>query len=151
MPRIQAKKGLYKRWLTFEQLNGVSLDEIKQLASKPEPFEYEYPATRNEKLKELWLNSNEQLKSKPLMIQRESIEVEGKRIKLNRLTLEFIRNGASDGERAKRLFSAAANLAEFNCEYELAYALLIESALDSGLPPNEIKRQIECGLSKGGM
>jgi hypothetical protein len=27
------------------------------------------------------------------------------------------------------------------------HALLTESALDSGLPPNEVRRQIDCGLS----
>jgi hypothetical protein len=45
------------------------------------------------------------------------------------------------------LFSAAANLAEFGCPPALAHALLTETALDSGLPPNDVRRQIDCGLS----
>jgi hypothetical protein len=45
------------------------------------------------------------------------------------------------------VFSAAANLAEFGCPPALAHALLTESALDSGLAPNDVRRQIECGMS----
>jgi hypothetical protein len=65
---------------------------------------------------------------------------------LNRATLEFIRDGATTGDRHRRLFSAAANLAEFGCSFELAFALLSDAALDSGLPPSDVRRQIECGL-----
>ena len=66
---------------------------------------------------------------------------------LNRRTLEFIRDGAEPGERHRLLFSAAANLSEFGCPPALTHALLTESALDSGLRPKEVRRQIECGLS----
>jgi hypothetical protein len=66
--------------------------------------------------------------------------------RLNRATLEFIRDGATSGNRALALFSAAANLAEFGCSLELAEALLTEPALDSGLTPSEVMRQIRCGL-----
>jgi hypothetical protein len=45
------------------------------------------------------------------------------------------------------LFSAAANPAEFSCPPALAHALLTEAALDGGLAPKEVHRQIECGLS----
>lgn len=50
------------------------------------------------------------------------------------------------GDRHRLLFSAAANLAEFGCPPALAHELLTESALDSGLPPKEVRRQIDCGL-----
>jgi hypothetical protein len=48
------------------------------------------------------------------------------------------------------LFSAAANLAELGCSFDLASALLSEAALDSGLSPSEVRRQIECGLNHKG-
>jgi hypothetical protein len=32
------------------------------------------------------------------------------------------------------------------CPPPLAHALLTEAALDSGLPPSEVRRQIDCGL-----
>jgi hypothetical protein len=69
---------------------------------------------------------------------------------LNRATLDFIRDGADRGDRHRLLFSAAANLAEFSCPPALAHALLTEAALDSGLPPSEVRRQIECGLKHNG-
>ena len=67
--------------------------------------------------------------------------------RLNRATLDFIRDGAGSGDRHRLLFSAAANLAEFGCPSELAHELLTDAALDSGLSPSETRRQIDCGLS----
>jgi hypothetical protein len=34
----------------------------------------------------------------------------------------------------------------FGCPPALAHALLTEAGLDSGLPPKEVRRQIDCGL-----
>ncbi len=59
---------------------------------------------------------------------------------------DFIRGGASSGDRHRLLFRAAANLAEFGCPVALAHELLTEAALDSGLSPSETRRQIDCGL-----
>jgi hypothetical protein len=69
---------------------------------------------------------------------------------LNRATLDFIREGAHQGDRHRILFSAAANLREFGCPPALAFALLEESGLDAGLPPKEVCRQIGCGLAAVG-
>jgi hypothetical protein len=63
------------------------------------------------------------------------------------VTLQFIREGAAVGERAIRLFRAAANLAECGCPAALIEALLMEAALDCGLAPAEARRQIECGIA----
>ncbi len=68
--------------------------------------------------------------------------------RLNRATLDFIRDAADQGDRHRLLFSAAANLAEFGCPPALAHALLTEAALDSGLTPSDVRRQIECGLTQ---
>jgi hypothetical protein len=63
----------------------------------------------------------------------------------------YIRDGEVDADqRAVSPFRAAAELREvyeavgFNV---LAHALRADAALDSGLPPCEAKRQIECGLA----
>jgi len=69
---------------------------------------------------------------------------------LNRQTLAFIVEGATQGDRHRLLFSAAANLAEFGCPAALAHALLSEPGLDSGLAPKEVRRQIDCGLEAKG-
>src|SRR5262249_25672927 len=38
------KTGLHKRWLSFDELMGLSLDAICRLAERPEPFELPAPA-----------------------------------------------------------------------------------------------------------
>lgn len=60
------------------------------------------------------------------------------------LVLASIAIGCStESERMSRL-------AEFGCAFHLAWALLSESALDTGLSPAEVRRQIECGLNHRG-
>lgn len=68
---------------------------------------------------------------------------------LNRATLEFIQDGAHNGERHNRLFQAAANLAEFGADVRLARALLLEPARDSGLPLTEVESTISAGVNHG--
>lgn len=68
---------------------------------------------------------------------------------LNRATLEFIQDGAHNGQRHNRLFQAAANLAEFGADVRLARALLMEPARDSGLPLPEIESTITAGINHG--
>lgn len=68
---------------------------------------------------------------------------------LNRGTLEFIQEGAHNGERHNRLFQAAANLAEFGADERLARALLTEAARDSGLSLAEIESTIAAGVKHG--
>ena len=65
---------------------------------------------------------------------------------LNRSTLAFIREGAAVGDRHRLLYAAGRNLGEFGCPLPLAAALLTEAALDSGLSPSDVRRQIECGV-----
>jgi hypothetical protein len=71
------------------------------------------------------------------------------RTALNALTMDFLRSGATTGDRHRLLFSAAANLAEFGCPSELAEALLMPSALDCELKPADARRQILLGLRQG--
>jgi hypothetical protein len=141
-----AKTGLHKRRLSFEELTGLSVEGICQLAKRPEPFELPTPAVRCEHAESDWRNAVE-------VVQRQ-VEVRAERRQsatngepcLNRLTLEFIRDGAAEGDRHRLLFSAAANLAAFGCPPALAHALLSEPGLDSGLSPSDVRRQIDCGL-----
>jgi hypothetical protein len=67
--------------------------------------------------------------------------------RLQRATLDFIREGTEDGERHTRLFRAASNLREFGAPEDLIHALLIEAALDSGLLPAKVRRVIRCGIA----
>ena len=64
---------------------------------------------------------------------------------LNRQTLAFIREGASEGDRHRLYILPLATSANLVVRRRSLYALLGESALDSGLPPQDVNRQIECG------
>jgi hypothetical protein len=138
--------GLYKRRLAVEELTGLPMGRILELAREPAPFALPWP-------KAIDLGGAKDWRSAETEACRQAEEKERRRAvaaagtpALNRLTLEFIRSGAGQGERHRLLFSAAANLAEFGCPDALAHALLSEAALDSGLPPSEVRRQIDCGL-----
>lgn len=69
--------------------------------------------------------------------------------RLNRLTMQFILDGAPAGSRAVRLFSAAADIAGLGGNERIAMALLYEPALDCGLCPSEARRQILAGVEHG--
>lgn len=138
------KSGLYKRRLSIEELTHLAPEAIVKLARAPEPFEIPTATARCPRAEADWVGTSGCVTKPP---REGNIDTKGAR--LNALTTEFIREGACEGERAVRLFSAAANLAEFGCPIELARALLEEPALDSGLTPREARRQIESGLAHG--
>lgn len=138
------KTGRFKRWLSFDALVNLKATRIEELAATPEPFEIPDPPEASESALSDWAAAVRFVDE-----QRNAIATRrelGDRSALNRATLEFIREGATTGDRHRLLFSAAANLAEFGCSVELALALLTEPALDSGLSPSDVRRQIECGL-----
>jgi hypothetical protein len=139
------KTGLYKRRLSYDEVLNLSLDRILGLAEQPEPFDLPPAPAPSDRAQADWAEAATRVqRAAELKIQRQ-LAGQGTP-SLNRTTLEFIRNGAEVGDRHRLLFSAAANLAEFGCTPELAHALLTEAALDSGLTPSEVRRQIDCGL-----
>jgi hypothetical protein len=69
---------------------------------------------------------------------------------LTRLTKSLLRGEHLEpGDRHRLIFSAAANLAECGVPQAVVKDLLWDVARESGLPPKEITRQIECGFTKG--
>jgi hypothetical protein len=151
-----AKTGLHKRRLSLDELSRVTIGEILEAARQPAPFNLGYPITPapNELLRGRWVEAETEAAQAALLPSRPSKTISTEAAaqgepRLNRATLEFIREGAAEGDRHRLLYSAAANLAEFECPPELAYALLLEPALDSGLSPSDAKRQIDCGLERG--
>ena len=141
------KTGLHKRWLTFGELMGLTTRRIVELAADPAPFDPPDPAPVADQAVRDWAAAVESVAAEDLAAESRRGSVGRSGSRLNRATLEFIRDGATSGDRHRLLFSAAANLAEFGCSVELAESLLTESALDSGLSPSDVRRQIECGLN----
>jgi hypothetical protein len=139
------KTGRHKRRLSNDELMRLALDRLLQLAEEPQPFDVPTPTGRCRLAEADWLDAARDVEQEAAAKAKRCAEANGTP-RLNRGTLAFIRDGADEGDRARLLFSAAANLGEFDCPPALAEALLTEAALDSRLPPGEVRRQIECGL-----
>ena len=143
------KTGLHKRRVLLDELLRLEPSRLRIMASEPIAFDLPRAPRASQQAVADW-------KAAVDAVDHKQAEIASRRVvgccpsALNRSTLDFIREGTAAGDRARSLFSAAANLAEFGCSVELAYALLSESALDAGLAPSEVRRQIECGIRKGG-
>jgi hypothetical protein len=144
------RTGLHKRRLTVDELMRLPAEGIRRLAAAPEPFDPPAPTARCDRAAADWTEAEAAVAAADAARRERQPTPADWTARLNRLTMEFIRDGAAEGDRHRLLFSAAANLAEFGCPALLAHALLTEAALDSGLPPREVRRQIECGLAYGG-
>jgi hypothetical protein len=141
------RTGSHKRRLSLDELMQLSLDGIRRLAKSPEPFGLPAPAATCEQAAADWQAAMSAVRQQTEEKARRCAAVANGMPTLNRQTLDFIRDGAEQGDRHRLLFSAAANLAEFGCPPTLAHALLTDAALDSGLSPSDVLRQVECGLA----
>jgi hypothetical protein len=137
------KTGLHKRRLTHAELFGLSANRIQELAQEPASFDGPVIGEAVPELEADWQEAAESLNRELVNRHERGDHV---RERLQRDTLDFIKNGAEEGERHTRLFRAAGNLREFDAQPALIDALLTEAALDSGLPPAEVARQIRCGI-----
>ena len=140
------KTGLHKRALTLDELMRLSVERIQELAREPLAFDVPTVSTRCDQAAGDWQETVERVGQETEAVRDRRADP-NRVSRLNRGTLDFIRDGAGSGDRHRMLFSAAANLAEFGCPVELAHELLTEAALDSGLSPSETRRQIDCGLN----
>jgi hypothetical protein len=138
-----SKTGLHKLRFDLHALQRLSVSRLCELSQEARPFEIPESPDKCTQAADDWLGAVELVESQHVDRAKRDIVT---RSTLNQQTLDFIRNGAISGDRHRLLFSAAANLAELGCRFELAYALLSEAALDSGLSPSDVRRQIQCGL-----
>src|SRR5262249_20426110 len=122
------------------------------LAAVPEPFALPVPSAIDSQAIADWQAAARTVEERAEVRAHRQKALSTGEARLNRATLDFIRNGAEQGDRHRLLFSAAANLGELSCSPAVAHALLAESGLDSGLSPADVRRQIDCGLThaKGG-
>lgn len=151
------KTGRNKRRLTVDQLMHLTPTRIVERAADPEPFDlptadacccgFELPAAWNAAAAAVQLQVEADTERRQSIASGQTVAT------LNRATFDFIRDGATTGDRHRLLFSAAANLAECGASLHLANQLLAEAALDAGLSPSEVSRQIRCGVEhfRGGV
>ena len=93
-----------------------------------------------------WKAAGERLLENPCCT--EAARQPGDMVELNQSTLDFIRDGADEGDRHRTCYSAAANLGGLGCSERLAVALLEPAGLDCGLTKNEIRRAVRNALSR---
>jgi hypothetical protein len=142
---------LHKRFVPVEILDCVTVAGVLDMARTPEPFEP--PSTDGVEsadiLVAVWDRAARAVAEKAAAVEQRRQEVaSGERaVTLNRKTRAFLNGEVERGERHPRLYSAAANLAELGCSPSAVHALLTEPALDTGLPPKEVARQIDCGIA----
>lgn len=139
------KTGLHKRQLSLDEVLHLTAARISEMARGPAPFDV---PTVGELIAELETDWQEAA----ALIGR---EVEGRvgrphPVRLQRATTDFLRDGAEVGERRPRLFRAAADMAELAAAHgvdALIESLLTEPALDCGVCPADVRRQIGCGIA----
>lgn len=139
-----AETGLYKRQLTYAELMAFGADRVREVAKAPAPVELADDVASNFEIAADWNTAirsvTDELAARTE--RRAAVSNGTTEPHLNALTLAFIRDGADNGERATRLFSAAANLFEFGAAEALVEAILSPAALDCGLAPCEVSKQI---------
>lgn len=139
------KTGLHKVMISPDELQQLTIEGIQKKAKHPnlidltENVSFVIPRAIDD-----WQAASKEVQEAQL--SRDESRTSNPSGKLNRATLLFIREGAGSGERAKMLFSAAANLTEIGCPLHAVTELLTEAGRDSGLSPSEVKRQIQCGF-----
>jgi hypothetical protein len=144
------RTGLHKRFVPPNQLALLTFDDAVILASRPASFELPdlsgvspLPALAGE-----WQAATEAVAARLAAFEerRQDVAAGAATVKVNRLTLDLIRGEqVAVGDRHRTIYSAARNLAEAGAPRHLVIDLLREAALDTGLPPREVDRQIECG------
>jgi hypothetical protein len=146
-----SKTGLRKRALAYGELLEVKPAAIRERAGEPLAFEVPDEPSATDPAVRDWRAAAADLADRSA--RRPATGGVGspppQAGKLNLSTRDFIRDGASEGERASRLFSAAANLAECGSPLSLALELLSRPGLDSGLPPAEVARTIKNAFEHG--
>jgi hypothetical protein len=143
------KTGLHKRFVPVEILDAVTVNGMLDMARTPEAFEV--PSTDGvesaDMLVAVWESARRAVAEKAAAVEQRRLEVASgdRAVMVNKLTRAFLNGEVEVGDRHRLLYSAAANLAELGCPLSAVRALLTEPALDAGLPPKAVSRQIECG------
>jgi hypothetical protein len=134
------KTGLHKRYVPVDVLDAVTVNGVLSMARTPEPFDV--PGTDGvesaDMLVAVWERAARAVEEKAAAAEQRAGSV-------NKLTRRLLTGEVEVGDRHRLLYSASANLAELGCPLSAVRALLTEPALDLGLPPKDVARQIECG------
>jgi len=139
------KTGLHKIKVELDDLLVSSAESITRRAVEPIPFDPPTPAP-SPSLLAAWNDAERDVRRR--QTERQARRTESADAGLNAVTRQLIVEpiAVEVGERHRRLFSAAANMAELGTIDDLIFAVLTEPGLDTGLPPREVERQIRTGI-----
>ena len=141
------KTGLYKRRLSLDELTHLKPEAVVELARLPEPFDIPTGPALCHRADDDWSKARRAVERRA---DRYTSARDGPP-KLSAFARRFIRDGELDGaQREVSTFQVAAELTEVYLAGgidQLVFALLEETALDSGLPPSEVRHAIEGGLA----
>lgn len=99
------KTGKHKRQLNYAELMGLSLDAILHLAEQPSPFDIPVPSQRCEQAAADWQAAIEAVEREAEGKAHRRTAVANGTPRLNRATLDFIRDGAEPGDRHRLLLA----------------------------------------------
>jgi hypothetical protein len=146
-PNSRHKSGLFKRRLSLDDLTHLKPEAIADLARCPEPFDIPTGPALCLQAADDWSKA---LRAAECRAERHATPCDGS-ARLTAFARRFIRDGELDDRmREVSAFRVAAELTEVYLSGgidRLLFALLEDSALDSGLTPSEVKHAIEGGLT----
>jgi hypothetical protein len=148
------RTGRHKVLINLDDLLYISADQVRRLAAEPIPYDPASPSA-SARLVADWHEAaaavrgerQREVRERKREARRHAANGEARQ-RINPLTRTLLTDPTSimEGERAVTVLSAAADLAEFPTIDDLVIALLTAPALDTGLPPREVDRQIRCGI-----
>lgn len=144
------RTGLFKVRIDLDDLLYLDPAGVRRIAAEPVPFDPPDPAAPPPRLVADWVEVGRQVHADD-QARRERHAAGPRPARINPTTRLLLTDpvAVEVGERHKVIFSAAADLAGFGTVDDLVAALLTDPALDTGLPPGEVARQIACGLDHG--
>jgi hypothetical protein len=146
-PNSKHKSGLFKRRLTLDELTYLKPQAIIDLARHPEPFDIPTGPALCLRAADDWSKARRAVERR---VERWAAPRDGA-AKLSVFARRFLRDGELDErQREVSTFRVAAELSEVYLTFgfdRLLFALLEETALDSGLTPAETRHAIEGGLN----
>jgi len=139
------KTYLHNIIIDMNELLVSRVDAITRRAVEPIPFDPPTPSP-SPSLLAAWNDAQRDVRCR--QAERQARQTGPADAGLNALTRQLIVEpiNVEVGERHRRLFSAAANMAELGTIDGLILAVLTEPGLDTGLPPREVERQIRTGI-----
>jgi hypothetical protein len=136
--------GLYKRFLTPDELLALDLQTIRDLAHHTAGFAVPSCGEFIQELEDDWLQAAELVPSRP------AAAPSGVHPVVPKFVRDFIGfEDVQDPGRAVTLFRCAAALAEAGTPDGVVVGLLEEPALKTGLEPREVAKQLRDGIAHG--